>query len=296
VSKPRAFTLLELLVVLATVALIAAMLFPVLGAARSAAKKAACLSHFRVVAQATTLYLNDYDDSFMPVNYQPGQTPNSRLDRTWVQMLLPYTPSFRVFECPADDANRPRSEAMFDQDLVPGDLYSQYYTASMHSNVGYNFQYLAPIYEFNNQWISQPKQLSEIDVPDSMLVFLDSAWSVANGVPTGGGNWLVSPPCRYETVAGVQVDTIAAAITLPGTSTGSSSAEIYAPVVGWEPEQDSENVYGGVWPWHQNRSNVCTVDGAARGLTIAQLGSGCDVQPQWQGNIFNPAIYAWFPR
>ena len=117
------------------------------------------MAHFHVVALASEMYQDDYDGCYMPVNYQPGQTLNSRGDRTWVQMLLPYTPSFKVFECPADESDRPRMEATFDQDLVPGDLYSQYYTASIHSNVGYNFQYLSPIFLQNGVWQCQPQVL-----------------------------------------------------------------------------------------------------------------------------------------
>ncbi len=289
----RAFTLIELLVILAIVTVIAGMLFPVFATARSMAKKSVCLSHFQQAGHALFMYQADYDDYFVPVNHQPGQTPNSRTDRTWVQLLLPYIASFKIFECPGDTSVRPRPEATFDQDLIPGDLYSQYYTASMHSNLGYNFQYLAPIYMSNGTWVAQPKSENELAEPATMLLFLDSVWEVKDGIPSGGGNWLVSPPCRYQQVDGQRIDTIAAAIT--GSKGHSSGTQIYAPTVGWEPEQDSASVYGGVWPWHLGRANVCSVGGSVRSLTIDQIADGCNVEPEWSGYIYDRSSYAWSP-
>jgi prepilin-type N-terminal cleavage/methylation domain-containing protein len=290
VPSSRAFTLLELLVVLAVISIIAAILFPVFSSVKASAVRVSCLSHFKSVGDATLMYLNDYDEAFMPVNYQPGQTPNSKTDRTWVQMLLPYATSFKVFQCPAD-TERAGDDLNFDQDLVAGDLYSQYYTASLHSNVGYNFQYLSPVFEMNGVWECRPSTENQIK-DRTMFMFLDSVWSVQNGTPSGGGSWLVSPPCRYQDVSGQQVDTFLEAISTDGSV---QPQQIYTPVIGWQPQQDSDNVYGGVWPWHQGRANVVSVDEHAQSLTINQISNGCNVQPSWTGNIFDPTIYKWYP-
>jgi prepilin-type N-terminal cleavage/methylation domain-containing protein len=122
----KAFTLVELLVVIAIVSIVASILFPVFQGARGAAFRASCQSNLHQIWSGTTLYVTDYDDRFMPINYQPATTPTSRNDRTWVQMVLPYLQSFDVFRCPADYSVRPTAEATFDQDLVPGDTDSQY--------------------------------------------------------------------------------------------------------------------------------------------------------------------------
>ena len=282
--------------IIAIIAVVSALLFPVFGTARSLARKSVCMSHFQQAAHASSMYQVDYDDYFVPVNHQPGQTPNSRTDRTWVQLLLPYITSFKVFECPSDSSARPRPDATFDQDLIPGDLYSQYYTASMRSNIGYNFQYLAPIYYSSGGWVAEPRSESEIQEPATMLLFLDSVWSLVNGAPSGGGNWLVSPPCRYEDVDGQKIDTIAAGL-LSGSSSSRNGGgtQIYAPQEGWEPEQDSASTYGGVWPWHLGHANVVSVGGTVRSLTIDQIADGCDVQPEWNGYIYDRSSYAWSP-
>ena len=137
-NKKLAFTLPELLVVVAIITVLAGMLFPVFSYAKSTAYKANCLSNFKQIQLATVLYVTDWDDRMMPVNHQPSAPANSQNDRTWVQLTLPYAESFRIFNCPSDYGVRPPAETTFDQDLVPGDTYSKYYSASQRVNAGYN--------------------------------------------------------------------------------------------------------------------------------------------------------------
>ena len=65
------FTLVELLVVMAVIALLAAMLFPAFASARGAARKAVCLSNLRQLGMAVSLYSQDYDD-FYPYGADPS--------------------------------------------------------------------------------------------------------------------------------------------------------------------------------------------------------------------------------
>ncbi len=58
----RAFTLVELLVVIAIIAILAAILFPVFAAAKAAAKATTCLSNMNQIGLALQMYLNDDDD------------------------------------------------------------------------------------------------------------------------------------------------------------------------------------------------------------------------------------------
>lgn len=63
----RAFTLVELLVVVAILGLLVSMLLPALGQARTRAQSAACVSHHRQLAMALHLYAGDADDR-LPYN------------------------------------------------------------------------------------------------------------------------------------------------------------------------------------------------------------------------------------
>jgi prepilin-type N-terminal cleavage/methylation domain-containing protein len=272
-NRRRAYTIAELLIVILVVSILAAILFPVFVQAKQAALQSSCISRFSQTAQATHIYLNDYDDVFMPVNYQPGRESDPHTDRTWVQMMLPYTGSFKTFRCPADHATIDQTIATFDPDLVPGDLSARYYTASMHVNLGYNFQYLAPVVREGQSWLAEPKEISSLPDPNSMLLFVDSTWDVVNKAPSGGGSWLVSPPCRYEEVDGRMLDTI-----------------------GWGFSSDGSSQYGGAWPWHSGKLTIATVEGSVRPITLSQLGAGCNILPSWSGTIDDRHIYLWSPE
>ena len=67
--KRRGFTLIELLVVIAIIAILAAILFPVFAQARAKARQAMCLSNQRNLGQAFMLYVQDYDETFPPTDY-----------------------------------------------------------------------------------------------------------------------------------------------------------------------------------------------------------------------------------
>ena len=61
-KQARGFTLIELLVVIAVIALLMAILMPVLHLAREQGKKAVCLSHVKSLITGIHAYAADYDD------------------------------------------------------------------------------------------------------------------------------------------------------------------------------------------------------------------------------------------
>jgi prepilin-type N-terminal cleavage/methylation domain-containing protein/prepilin-type processing-associated H-X9-DG protein len=108
-QKPG-FTLLELLVVVAIVAILAAILFPVLAQARESARTTACLNHLRQVGAAFALYVQDYDDRLpdrrdlkwsLPGGYKPWTSwPPSDPRAGWAALLLsPYTQNDALWNC-----------------------------------------------------------------------------------------------------------------------------------------------------------------------------------------------------
>ena len=59
--KNSGYTLVELLIVIAMLALMAAMLFPVFAQARAKARTTVCASNLRQIGQAMAMYAPDYD-------------------------------------------------------------------------------------------------------------------------------------------------------------------------------------------------------------------------------------------
>lgn len=81
----RGFTLIELLVVIAIIAILAAILFPVFAQARAKARQTMCLSNQRSLGTAFMMYVQDYDETFPPTDYNAG---GQRW--TWFQLVDPY--------------------------------------------------------------------------------------------------------------------------------------------------------------------------------------------------------------
>jgi prepilin-type N-terminal cleavage/methylation domain-containing protein/prepilin-type processing-associated H-X9-DG protein len=75
-ERKKAFTLVELLVVISIIALLLSILFPALNKAKENAKKIVCKNNIRSVGFANLTYSNDYSGSFF-VAADPAKGPTS---------------------------------------------------------------------------------------------------------------------------------------------------------------------------------------------------------------------------
>ncbi|MCH7904224.1 MAG: type II secretion system protein [Armatimonadetes bacterium] len=278
-----------MLVVIAIVAILAAVLFPVFSRARDQAKATVCLSNFKQVSTSVLLYQVDYDDRYVPAKYSTDANADSSTDRTWVQLILPYGKSFALFKCPGDFSVRPTNESLFNADALPNDSYARYYRASMRSNLGYNYLYFAPLFTARSRIpYSVTRSTWEVQDPSGMLVFGDSVHSIdSSGKPVGGGSYLIVPPCRYANAENGTVDTFLLD-SIPNT-------DLYTGSLDWGPIGNGVAAVasGGLWPWHSDRLTTVYADGHARRITLDQAAEGCEALPMWAGLISDRSKYRW---
>ena len=83
-QKQRAFTLVELLVVIGIIGLLVSILLPALSKARNSAKTIACLSNLRQLGQATAMYIAESKQ------YLPYPTTTLGEECLWFNALDPY--------------------------------------------------------------------------------------------------------------------------------------------------------------------------------------------------------------
>ncbi|MCS7223986.1 MAG: prepilin-type N-terminal cleavage/methylation domain-containing protein [Armatimonadetes bacterium] len=97
--RRRGFTVTELLVVLAVVAILAGVLLPVFLRMRERSAQNACMGNLRQLSQALSAYSQDYDDVNV-LSYQCRLLP-LRIPWLYAHLVLPYTRASTVTACPS---------------------------------------------------------------------------------------------------------------------------------------------------------------------------------------------------
>lgn len=82
-NNRKSFTLIELLIVIAIIAILASMLLPALNKAREIAKFISCTNTLKQLQMVTSLYETDHNDTFMPGLLIEGGT-----SAMWMKLLI----------------------------------------------------------------------------------------------------------------------------------------------------------------------------------------------------------------
>jgi type II secretory pathway pseudopilin PulG len=90
----RSFTVVELLVVITTIAILALIAYPAYTSVQERAKATADMNNLRQIGLATQMYMNDNDGVVFSTGAGAG---------TWMSQLQPkYVPAWKVFQSPFD--------------------------------------------------------------------------------------------------------------------------------------------------------------------------------------------------
>jgi prepilin-type N-terminal cleavage/methylation domain-containing protein/prepilin-type processing-associated H-X9-DG protein len=98
-ANRRGLTLVELVVVAAIIALLAAIMLPALARVRAKAQAARCASNLRQLTCALIMYASDYDDR-LPKSFF-AHAPDYRVATYWWTLTQPYVRNWQVYACPA---------------------------------------------------------------------------------------------------------------------------------------------------------------------------------------------------
>jgi len=180
----KGFTLIELLIVIGVIAILAALLFPLLSQARGRAQGAYCLNNNRQLALAWQLYADDHNGA-LPYNLVMAGT-SLRTNLNWVNnvmtwdlspdntnlatitgaSLAPFAGgSVSIFHCPADQALSAEQSAAGWSHRI-----RSYSMNAMMGDVG---SFSATGVNLNNPTYRQFFKITEIPQPTEIFVFLE---------------------------------------------------------------------------------------------------------------------------
>ena len=282
----KAFTLIELLTVIAILGLLAAILFPVFSQAKLSAQKTTDLSNTRQIGLAAILYESDSDDNFPtyvasfcpealvinPLDHEdrPGN-PSGGRHPMWQFEIYHYLKNWADYFAPGD--------------TVPKNSAARYHNLSY----GYNYGYLSKL-ELSPDpsgcgivgWFSS-KATSVVNNPAATIAFVDGGGAAVFGEsPSIFGN-LANPP-----------------------DASNSTEEFYGlPEAGWGlicENYFSGSPYGvtdGFAPRYFTGGNLSFVDGHANYFNVGHVAVGTNFSSNQSceyTKVIDNSKYLWDPR
>ncbi len=183
-KRKKAFTLVELLVVISIISLLMALMMPALAKARSQARSTICKFNIRQLAMANIGYANEHDGFFVPAASDLWQGTGGYHRWHGVRRnqnepfdprrgpLAGYLSEGKVKECPTR------------VDFAKGGNWEQNFEQGC-GGYGYNMTYIGgrlwqSSISFKDRY-SHTTQMGEISKPSETLMFADCAMSISGG-------------------------------------------------------------------------------------------------------------------
>jgi prepilin-type N-terminal cleavage/methylation domain-containing protein len=273
--KGRGFTLIELLVVIAIIAILAALLLPVLNKAKQQGQGSKCLDNLRQIATAWTMYNADYRTYFVPNGAEaaepsgptdprlnPGQeyaqwcpgrqdvaadlsaptaTPNIGYQYIMAGLLYQYAKNVGVYLCPADNSSFPFSGGIAEPRVRSISMNSWLNELVLPGNQIWGYSATAVLREY--------KKEADLTIPgpgNTFLVVDENPWSINDAFfvedPLEG--FLGNPP-------GYWVDCPA---SYHAGSGGICFTDGHGQIKDWKDQRVLQNNTPGVWPNNGNNN------------------------------------------
>jgi len=281
-KKNDGFTLLELLIVIAIIAILAGILLPIFASAKVAAMRTASLSNVKQIGTACLMYAGDNDDG-LPI-YASGdasdlRNPDHPAD-TWVWQTQPYIKTLQPLIDP-----------------IMGDPHGVYaknsWATRMDQNLfpdyGLNYAFLAPLLRDPATGLCEKSgsvQASGASRPSSTIYFTTTYTPNLDEyrMPKGGysdfGSWTVTAPGVLSLM-------------------GDSSSQCVLPGMDWSKQpfgfNDGKPFTAEASQRYSGGSVVTMLDGHAKYMTADQQAAGTDwaTSQYMHTRITSPDAYLW---
>ena len=247
--------------VIAIIAILAAILFPVFAQAREKARQATCASNLKQLGIALAMYSQDYDESTM--------LAQASHDKRWPQLLAPYIRARGFVYCPTARYDLPITGTLTYQETIddPGGSggFNDYYYG-LYPSYGYNYAYLSPTETCPDAY-DTPHPACSVATPSTGTAYVPSPAGVGIG---GVGRPLAEIEAAATTVA--MTDSVAS----PQSSGTTLAWGYYAvrPPQLWAktpPAVLDRETFGRVMPRHNSMVSVLFLDGHVKSHSVDAL-------------------------